>query len=406
MISLSKRGDIAAFLAMDVMREAGEIERAGGSVCHMEVGQPGTAAPKLVRDAAHLALDNELIGYTQALGIGALRERIALHYDEAYGAIVDPSQVVITTGSSAGFVLAFLATLDAGDAVAITRPGYPCYREIIKALDLRPVSLPVGFHNGWMPSAEQVKQAIEEESVKALLLASPANPTGVMLSYSRLKELSDLARARGVWFLSDEIYHGLTYGVGDGAGTAGAGAFSALSVGDFGHDHVIVLNSFSKYYSMTGWRIGWMVVPPGLVRRMEKLNQHLFISAPALSQLAAVAAFDAQDELEGIRAQYEKNRAIVLDGLMKAGFRRFAPADGAFYVYVDVSEFTEDSFEFSQILLRDYGIAACPGVDFDDVDGKHMMRFSYAGTERDVAEAMKRLIEKPLLTLRSALKSG
>lgn len=382
MISLSKRGKIESFLAMDVMREAGDLEDSGASICHMEVGQPGTPAPFLVRERAKEALDDELIGYTEALGQRSLRERIAQHYKENYDVSIEADQVIVTTGSSAGFILSFLATLDAGDHVAITRPGYPCYREILKALDLIPVEMPVGFHNDWMPSLDDMTQAIEEHDIKAILLASPTNPTGVVFEQDRLKSLVDMAGRRGIWFFSDEIYHGLTYE---------SKADTALSFVEQGDQPVIILNSFSKYYSMTGWRIGWMVVPKDLVRRMEKLNQHLFISAPGLSQIAATAAFDASDELEGLKKQYTRNREILTNGLIAAGFGRFAPPDGAFYVYVDVGDFTSDSLEFSKLLLREHGIAASSGLDFDRVDGGGMMRFSYAGTEADVIEAVKRL---------------
>ncbi len=382
MISLSKRGKIESFLAMDVMREAGDLASRGASICHMEVGQPGTPAPLLVRERAKRALDEELIGYTEALGQRSLRERIAVHYKETYDVTIETSQVIITTGSSAGFILSFLATLDAGDHVAITRPGYPCYREILKALDLIPVEIPVGFHNDWMPLTEEITKAIEEFDVKAILLASPANPTGVVFEQDRLKSLIDLARRKNIWFFSDEIYHGLTYDRTDD---------TALSFLDHDDQQVIVLNSFSKYYSMTGWRIGWMVVPKDLVRRMEKLNQHLFISAPCLSQIAATVAFDARDELENLKKQYYRNREILTNGLVAAGFGRFASPDGAFYVYTDVSDFTDDSLSFSKLLLREHGIAASSGIDFDKIDGKHMMRFSYAGTEADVIEAVRRL---------------
>lgn len=383
MISLSRRGKISSFLAMDVMREAGVLEGEGAHICHMEVGQPGTKAPSLVREAAKKALDEDLIGYTEALGIRRLRERISKHYLDAYNVSISSDQVIITTGSSAGFVLSFLATLDAGDSVAITRPGYPCYREILHALDLKAVELPVGFENNWVPTVDEVANAIENENVKALLLASPANPTGVMLDKARLKDLIELTNSKSVWFFSDEIYHGLTYE---------RPADTALACGSAeATDHVIILNSFSKYFSMTGWRIGWMVVPPGLIRRMEKLNQHLFISAPALSQIAAISAFDAFEELEILKAQYERNREILCDGLKAASFGRFAPPDGAFYIYTDVSDFTDDSLAFSKKLLRDYGIAASPGFDFDHSGGAHMMRFSYAGTEVDVIEAVSRL---------------
>lgn len=392
MISLSQRGKIEAFLAMDVMREAGELARKGASICHMEVGQPGTPAPFLVRERAKQALDEELIGYTEALGQLPLRERIVLHYKETYGVSIDADQVIITTGSSAGFLLSFLATLDAGDHVLITRPGYPCYREILKALDLIPVEVPVGFHNDWMPTSEEISEAIKQYDVKAILLASPANPTGVVFDKSRLGSLVDLAKEKGIWFFSDEIYHGLTYErPADTALSFLQSSDLQSSVCEASEPQVIILNSFSKYYSMTGWRIGWMVVPKSLVRRMEKLNQHLFISAPALSQIAATVAFDALGELEGLKDQYAKNREILTNGLIEAGFVRFAPPGGAFYVYVDVSAFTDDSLEFSKHLLRTHGIAASSGLDFDRVDGNHMLRFSYAGTERDVVEAVNRL---------------
>lgn len=378
MVAVSKRSDIAAFLAMDVLREAQDLARAGRHICHMEVGQPGSRAPLAVRERAKKAIDEELLGYTQALGIWPLREQIAAHYKENYDVTIEPAQVVITTGSSAGFILSFLATLDAGDVVAIPRPGYPCYREILKLLDLQSVELPLDFENGFLPTIEAVTEAVEQKGAKALLLASPSNPTGRMISGERLNQICDYTTKKGVWFFSDEIYHGLSYDA-EAATVAGAG------------EQVIVLNSFSKYYSMTGWRIGWMVVPSFLARRMEKLNQHLFISAPSLSQYAAVAAFDALDELEGIKRQYQRNRDILCEGLVAAGFANFAPPDGAFYVYVDVSGVTDDSLAFSQTLLRKHGIAASPGVDFDRVDGQRMMRFSYAGPEADVVEAVRRL---------------
>lgn len=391
MRNLSARGDIAAFLAMDVMREAKAKSLAGAAICHMEVGQPGTKAPRLVRERAKQMIDGEKLGYTEALGIPLLRQRIARHYKDCYGAVVSAEQVVITTGSSAGFVLAFLATLDVGDAVAIMRPGYPCYREILKVLGLKVVDLPVGFDNGWVPTEAQVSEAIELHDVKAVLFASPANPTGAVVPPARLEAISNLLRAKGVWLLADEIYHGLVY---EAASPTAARLGGATGPGDY-PDHVIILNSFSKYYSMTGWRVGWMVVPPALTRRMEKLNQHLFISAPALSQEAAVAAFDAVEELEAIKAQYARNRQILTEGLVAAGIERFAPPDGAFYIYADVSRFTDDSLGFSATLLEEYGIAASPGVDFDDVDGRYMMRFSYAGAEAEVIEAVRRLKARP-----------
>ena len=375
---LSRRGAIGAFLAMDVMRSARAKSRAGADICHMEVGEPGTQAPLLVRERAKRHLDEGLVGYTEALGLPDLRARIARHYDDTYGVSIDAEQVVVTTGSSAGFVLAFLATLDAGDKVAIMRPGYPCYREILKALDLVPVDLPVGFETGWQPQIEDVEAAIAQEGVKALLLASPANPTGALLDDALITDVAALCADKQVWLMMDEIYHGLIY---EKATITAAGL----------NDRVIVLNSFSKYYSMTGWRIGWMVVPPALTRALEILNQNLFISAPSLSQIAAEVAFDATDELEAIKAGYQRKRAVLRAGLRDVGLDKMAPLDGAFYAYVDVSDFTDDSLAFSKFLLESYGIAACPGLDFDPVQGHLMMRFSYAGPEDEIGEFGRRM---------------
>ena len=382
MTEFSRRSRVAPFLAMDVMREAREKSRAGEVVSHMEVGQPGFPAPQLVRDRARQALDEDLIGYTEALGLPALRARIASHYSQAYGNEISADQVVVTTGSSAGFVLSFLACLDAGDKVLIAQPGYPCYREILKALDLEPVFLPLGFENNWQPSLVDIEAGIEA-GARAVLLASPANPTGVVLDDELIDQIGALAAAKKVWFFMDEIYHGLLY---DRTSKSAAGL----------NERTVVLNSFSKYYCMTGWRVGWMVVPEAMTRVMEKLSQHLYISAPALSQIAATAAFDARPELEAIKQVYKINREILLAGLQVAGIYRHAPADGAFYIYADVSDFTDDSLAFSQTLLHEYGIAACPGVDFDAVAGGRMMRFSYAGSTGGIEEAVARLTARPL----------
>jgi len=385
MLGLSNRGKISAFLAMDVMREAHAKTRAGENICHMEVGQPGSRAPRVVREKAKKALDEELIGYTEGLGMPALRERIAQHYKESYATDISPEQVVITTGSSAGFILSFLATLDAGDKVAITSPGYPCYREILKALDLQPVFLKVGFENQWCPTQSQLNNAVQNEGVKAILLASPSNPTGVVMEDEKIANLARYCHENAVWCLIDEIYHGLIY---DKSVKTAAGLNEAT----------LVLNSFSKYYCMTGWRIGWVIVPKRLVRRFEKLNQHLFISAPSLSQTAALAAFDAREELEAIKAGYARNREILLNGLEEVGIKRCAPADGAFYVYADMSDFTNNSLDLSKYLLETHGIAACPGIDFDEIEGKYMMRFSYAGPELEITQAVERLKATPLKT--------
>lgn len=369
---------VAPFLAMDVLARAAEKERRGDSVVHMEVGQPGAPAPLAVREAAKAAIDAGRIGYTEALGLAALRERIARHYRDAYGVEVGPERIAVTTGSSAGFVLAFLAMFEPGDRVAITAPGYPAYRNIFEALDVEVVTIPLEKADGYVMTARAVRAAHAQKPLKGVLAMSPANPSGTMIGRAGLADLGAACREAGIWFVSDEIYHGLTYD---------APAQTALAV----DPDAVIVNSFSKYYCMTGWRIGWLVLPPALVRPVEVLAQSLYISAPYISQVAAIAAFDATDELEAIKAGYARNRAILLEELPRIGITEMHPVDGAFYVYADIARFTNDSLDFCKRILDEAGIAATPGLDFDPVEGAHHMRLSFAGTEEDCREGMRRL---------------
>ena len=369
---------VAPFLAMDVLAAAAVKERRGESVVHMEVGQPSAPAPRPAIEAARAALDAGRIGYTEALGIAPLRERIARHYRDTYGVTVAPERVVVTTGSSAGFVLAFLSLFDAGARVAITAPGYPAYRNILAALDLAPVVIPLTKAEGWIMTAEAVARAHREAPLAGVLAMSPANPSGTMIGAAALARLGETCRDLGLWFVSDEIYHGLTYA---------APATTALAV----DDDAVAINSFSKYYCMTGWRVGWIVVPQSLVRPIERLAQNLYISPPYLSQVAALAAFDGRDELEAVRDGYARNRAMLLEELPRLGLTDMHPVDGAFYVYADVARFTNDSIAFSGRMLAEAGVAATPGVDFDPIEGAHYLRFSFAGSEDDCREAVRRL---------------
>ncbi len=375
---LSNRSQIDSFIVMDLMAQAAQLERQGNDIIHMEVGQPGTPAPQSALRAAENAMKSDKLGYTLALGMEALRERISEYYLQKYEISVSPERIIITTGSSAGFILSFLSCFDQGENVALTRPGYPCYRQIMKTLGISPVDLPLSIDDRYMPSAHSLEQAIYKQGAKGVIMASPANPTGTMLEENRLASLVDVSEKNKTWFISDEIYHGLTYDNRD---------ITALKYSD----NVIVINSFSKYFSMTGWRIGWMVVPQESIRTFERLAQNMFISVPTISQFAALGAFDGIEELEQYKLQYMQNRELLLNELPIAGFTEILPADGAFYLYVDVSKYTDNSLEFCNRMLREVGIAATPGIDFDPINGKNYVRFSYAGTNVDMKNAAERL---------------
>jgi aspartate/methionine/tyrosine aminotransferase len=360
---------------MDVLRAANERAATGADVLHLEIGQPSTAPPSRVREAARRALDTDTLGYTDALGLQSLRRAIADHYQRDYGVAVDGARVVVTTGSSAGFILAFLAAFEPGDRVALASPGYPAYRNILTALGLEPVELAVGPAERFQPTPELLARC---GALDGLIVASPANPTGTMLAPMDLAVLALGCESAGIRLVSDEIYHGITYGTP--ASTALASSGSA-----------IVVNSFSKFYSMTGWRIGWMVLPEEMVRPIECLAQNLFVAPPSLAQHAALAAFSCGDELAANVARYAENRALLLRELPKAGFEQFAPSDGAFYLYADVRHLTNDSRDFCGRMLREIGVAATPGVDFDPARGEGHVRFCYAGERATVAEAARRL---------------
>jgi len=378
LLTASRRSDVPPFMVMDVMAAAARIEADGGHVIHMEVGQPAAPAPKPAIAAAQAALADGRIDYTSALGIPSLRERIARHYRESYGCSVDAERIIVTTGSSGGFILAFLSMFEPGDRVAVTVPGYPPYRHILTALGCEPVLIETTGDTRHALTGEALLAAHRKTPLKGVLVGSPANPTGTMMSREALSSLMAAAESAGIRFISDEIYHGLDY------------AFPAVTAAELS-PNALVINSFSKYFCMTGWRVGWMVVPDVLVRPIERLQQNLSISVPTLSQVAAEAAFEGRDEMEAIKHGYQENRRILIDGLPKAGLTKFLPADGAFYLYADVSDFTSDSFAFASEMLEKAHVAATPGVDFDPIHGRAFIRFSYARSAEDMREAVARI---------------
>ena len=378
LLAASARSNVPPFMVMDVMSSAERIEAAGGHVIHMEVGQPAAPAPKVALAAARAALESGRIDYTSALGIASLRERIGRHYRDTYNCEVDAGRIIVTTGSSGAFILAFLAMFEPGDRVAVTVPGYPPYRHILSALGCEPVLIPTSGDTRHALSAEALLAAHRKAPLRGVLVGSPANPTGTMMSREALTGLIAAAEEAGIRFISDEIYHGLDY------------AFPAVTAAELS-TRALVINSFSKYFCMTGWRVGWMVVPEPLVRPIERLQQNLAISVPTLSQIAAEAAFEGRDEMEAIKRGYLENRRILIEGLPAAGLSSFLPADGAFYLYADVSEFTADSFEFAKRMLQQSHVATTPGVDFDPFHGKNFIRFSYARSADDMREAVQRI---------------
>ncbi len=375
-LKIARRGQVPPFIVMDVRREANARAAAGQEILHLEVGQPGTPAPARVLEAARAALSRDLIGYTDALGVPGLRQRIADHYRDRYGLEVEAERVIVTTGSSGGFLLGFLAAFDPDDKVGLVAPGYPAYRNILSALGVQPVILESGPEHRFQPTPALIESAGVE--LDGLIVASPSNPAGTMVTAEGLQELSSYCEASGIRLISDEIYHGISFG----QKTVSALAFS---------DSALVINSFSKYFSMTGWRLGWMVVPQAMLRSLECLAQNLFISAPTLSQFAGMAAFDCYGELDDYVASYARNREILLEELPKAGFDRLAPADGAFYIYAEVSQLTNDSADFCRRMLAETGVAATPGIDFDSDRGHRFLRFSFAGSETTITQAVARL---------------
>lgn len=378
LLTPSRRSDVPPFMVMDVMAAADRIEAAGGQVIHLEVGQPAASAPRTAIDAAHAALEQGRIHYTSALGLPSLRSRIARHYRDAHGCAVDPERIVVTTGSSGAFILAFLAMFEPGDRVAVAVPGYPPYRHILTALGCEPVLIETHGDARHALTSEALRAAHRKAPLKGVLVGSPGNPTGTMMTRRALTDLITAAEGEGIRFISDEIYHGLDY------------AFPAVSAAELS-PNVVVINSFSKYFCMTGWRVGWMLLPEALVRPVERLQQNLAISVPTLSQIAAEAAFEGRAEMDAVKFGYQENRRILIEGLPQAGLTEFLPADGAFYLYADVSKFTADSFDFTKRMLAEAHVAATSGIDFDPIHGRSFVRFSYARSAQDMHEAVARI---------------
>ncbi len=370
----SKRGNVDPFIVMDVMENARKSEEQGEHIIHMEVGQPGTALPKKAQDALIQHIKKDSLGYTVALGIPELRLRIAKLYGEWYNIDLDPNRVVITSGSSGGFILSFASLFDAKQKIGIGSPGYPSYRQILKAQDLEPVLIETKIENRYQPIPEDLKK----RNLSGILIASPANPTGSMINYLDLEKLINTSLEENISFISDEIYHGIEYETK---------AVSALEI----TDDCYVINSFSKYFSMTGWRVGWMVIPESHVRQVERLAQNLFICAPHASQFAALHAIDCQEELNKNLNIYKKNREIMKKGLAESGFTKISPPDGSFYIYADISDFSNNSLEFTKLVLKEAKVAITPGLDFDPLRGNLSVRFSYARSTADILKGLERL---------------
>lgn len=377
-MEISRRGRIDPFIVMEVMEAARRREVAGADVVHMEVGQPGTPAPRRAREAAIAAMAGQPLGYTVALGLPDLRERIARHYAERHGLDIAPSRIAVTTGASGGFLLALLALFDAGARVALADPGYPAYRNMLGALDIAAVRLPTGSETRYQPTPAMLANAGRLGRLDGLIVGQPANPTGTALSRGALVDLVEACQRIGAVFISDEIYQGVDYG---------ERPCSALEISS----DVIVINSFSKYFSMTGWRVGWIVAPEAVIAAIERLAQNFTICAPHISQVAALAAFEATEELEANVAVYAANRDLLLEALPKAGFRNILAPDGAFYLYADVTGLTDDSAAFCARMLAEAGVAATPGTDFDPDRGHGFVRFSFAGATDRIAEGARRL---------------
>jgi aspartate/methionine/tyrosine aminotransferase len=378
LVMASARSNVPPFIVMDVMAAAARIEAAGGRVIHMEVGQPAAPAPSSAIQAAQAALATGRIGYTEALGIPTLRARIARHYRDVYGITLDPARIVVTTGSSGGFVLAFLSMFEPGERVALANPGYPPYRHILTALGCEPVLIETKAETRWALTGEALLAAHQRTPLAGVVVASPANPTGTMMDKRALAALIDAAEGEGIRVISDEIYHGLDY------------AFPAVTAAALSQ-RALIINSFSKYFCMTGWRVGWLVAPEPLVRPIERLQGNLAISVPTLAQYAAEAAFDGRAEMEAVKHGYEENRRILVEGLPKAGLDKFLPVDGAFYLYADISRFSNDSAAFARQMLEEAHVAATPGIDFDPIHGKDFIRFCYAGSAAEMREAVERI---------------
>jgi aspartate/methionine/tyrosine aminotransferase len=376
-LKVSKRAEVAPFYAMEILKAANKMADDGAEIMHMEAGEPAGGAPAKVLEAAHAALENANLGYTESNGDPQLRARIARHYQDYYGQHVALEQVAVTTGSSGGLLLAFLAAFDVGDRIAMAEPSYPAYRNTLSVLGLEAVGLPAGPQTRFQPTVELLQGL--DKPVQGLIVASPSNPTGTMIPRAEFAAVAEYCDHQDIRIISDEIYHGITYG--EPAETILAYTGNA-----------VVANGFSKYFAMTGWRLGWIIVPPDLVRPIERLAQNLFISPPALAQIAALAAFDCRAELDLKVARYAENRKILQHALPAAGFGDLAPCDGAFYVYADVSRLTNDSDNFCREMLQATGVAATPGIDFDTKRGNKYVRFSFAADRATVSRAADELI--------------